>query len=305
MNIPIDQYLYNKVKKMADVKFTSKTGIYRSSWIVKKYKELGGKYSGKKNINKGLLRWFQEDWVDLNRPIKKNGKIIGYESCGRKNTNDRTIYPLCRPLKKITKDTPRTLQELTNKEINKAKKNKNILQRTNHIKFKFMHLYQMVVKFKDRIDFTPDYTPEQMFNLGVFSNGYFRPVYSSVLKKIIKNDYKKYKCLKNVPIKLMTYPFSEKGNETELPYKPEFNKYKVKTGTTLEFWEQSGWIVKGTNERGWVGWYCGFYDGKRTPDDERQIKRWKNIKTRFGKRKNKSQIIKQLLLQWAVNYEKI
>ena len=36
---PINKSLYDKVKKLADKKFNSKTGIYKSSWIVKEYKK--------------------------------------------------------------------------------------------------------------------------------------------------------------------------------------------------------------------------------------------------------------------------
>ena len=97
-----DKELYNKVKRMADKKFESKTGIYKSSWIVKEYKRLGGKYKGKKPSVKspGLKRWYKEKWVDLNRPIKNSkGKVIGYKSCGRKSTSknkysSKSKYPL-------------------------------------------------------------------------------------------------------------------------------------------------------------------------------------------------------------------
>ena len=51
------------------------------------------------------------------------------------------------------------------------------------------------------------------------------------------------------------------------------NKYNVKVGTTLEFWEQKDWITK-YHPYGWVQWYCDFYMGKRCSDDERQINRW-------------------------------
>mgnify|MGYP003317291098 CR=1 FL=1 len=54
------------------------------------------------------------------------------------------------------------------------------------------------------------------------------------------------------------------------------NKYKVKVCTTLEFWESKKWITK-HHPYGWVHWYCDFYLGKRGPDDERQIKRWKAL----------------------------
>lgn len=134
---PIDKNLYNYVKKLADKKFKSKTGIYKSSWIVREYKKLGGKYKGKKSSNKGLKRWYKEKWVDLNRPIKdKKGKIIGYKECGRsKIKNSKEKYPLCRPTHRITKDTPRTYSQISKKSILKAKKQKSKIKETGNIKF--------------------------------------------------------------------------------------------------------------------------------------------------------------------------
>jgi hypothetical protein len=133
MSEPFDKKLYEKVKKMATKKFTSKTGIYRSSWIVKKYKELGGKYKGKKSTT-GLKRWFKEDWVDLNRPIIKNNKIVGYQKCGRKSV-DKAVYPLCRPNKRISSKTPRTIKEISKKSISKAKKDKAKVRNKKNIQF--------------------------------------------------------------------------------------------------------------------------------------------------------------------------
>lgn len=37
--------LYEKVKKSADIIWKSSRGIYRSSWIVARYKKLGGTYT--------------------------------------------------------------------------------------------------------------------------------------------------------------------------------------------------------------------------------------------------------------------
>jgi hypothetical protein len=137
MSKPIDINLYNYVKKLADKKFESKTGIYKSSWIVKEYKRRGGKYKGKKSNKKGILRWYKEKWVDLNRPIKdKKGKIIGYKSCGRsKIKNSKEKYPLCRPTYKITKSTPKTYSEISKKSILKAKKLKGKVKGKKNIQF--------------------------------------------------------------------------------------------------------------------------------------------------------------------------
>lgn len=50
----------------------------------------------------GLKKWFGEKWVDLSRPIYKNGKLVGFEPCGRKKATEQSStkdYPKCRPLK--------------------------------------------------------------------------------------------------------------------------------------------------------------------------------------------------------------
>lgn len=135
-NLVSDPKLYNYVKKLADKKFKSKTGIYKSSWIVKEYKRRGGKYKSKRKSKSGLYRWYKEKWVDLNRPIKnKNGKIIGYHSCGRKKISSKSKYPLCRPTYKISNKTPIIYSKLSKKSIQKAKKDKSKLKHKGNIKF--------------------------------------------------------------------------------------------------------------------------------------------------------------------------
>ncbi|MPC27547.1 hypothetical protein E2C01_020720 [Portunus trituberculatus] len=56
-------------------------------------------------------------------------------------------------------------------------------------------------------------------------------------------------------------------------YDTEVNKFKVKCGGSLEMWEESGWIDK-QDPYGWFMWYCRYYQGRRSEDDERQIGRW-------------------------------
>lgn len=133
--MPIDKDLYKKVKKMADKRFLAPTSIYKSSWIVKEYKKRGGKYKGKKSNSKGLKRWYKEEWVDLNRPIKKNGKVIGYRKCGRKSIKSGEKYPLCRPRKRVTSSTPRTVKEISKKSINRAKREKSKIKHTGNVQF--------------------------------------------------------------------------------------------------------------------------------------------------------------------------
>lgn len=135
--IPINKSLYNYVKQLANKKFKSKSGIYRSSWIVREYKKRGGRYSGKKTSSKGLKRWYKEKWVDLNRPIRNSkGKIIGYKSCGRsKIKGSKGKYPLCRPSKRINRGTPKTYQSISSKSISKAKREKSRIKHKGNIKF--------------------------------------------------------------------------------------------------------------------------------------------------------------------------
>lgn len=82
MPIIDNQPLYDKVKKEAD-KIYAKPSAYKSGYIVKKYKELGGTYTDD-NKPKKLERWMNEKWQDVG----------GLE------------YPVYRPTKRISKDTP-------------------------------------------------------------------------------------------------------------------------------------------------------------------------------------------------------
>jgi hypothetical protein len=65
---------------------------------VKTYKERGGRYAGAgRKERTGLTKWFGEHWVDLSRPIREDGEVVGYEPCGRKRSDDPADYPKCRP----------------------------------------------------------------------------------------------------------------------------------------------------------------------------------------------------------------
>ena len=134
-----------------------------------------------------------------------------------------------------------------------------------------------MVFFKDYPDFQPNLTPREIFKLGSFGGTYWRPIYSSVTKRKYKNIHKKYpkSWWKDIPEEHLSSSVCDIS----------INKYKVRVGTSLKFWEDNNWITE-YDPYGWIEWYCNFYNGRRTPDDERQIKRWKGVageKGRFRK----------------------
>jgi len=150
-------------------------------------------------------------------------------------------------------------RKLRRKKMNKTKKNNN--------KSNFKNQSSKII-FDDYPEFTPNLTPKQMFELGSFGGTYWRPIKSKFFKKKLKNKHKKYIWLNDIDSDKLTRPFDE--------YDKKINKYGVKVGTTLEFWEEKGWINK-KDPYGWVQWYCEFYSGRRSKDDERQISRWSKL----------------------------
>jgi hypothetical protein len=125
------------------------------------------------------------------------------------------------------------------------------------------------LRFKEYPDFRPNLTPRQMFRLGSFGGTYWRPIYSRVTGKHYKNVHRRQfpkAWWANIHESYLSSP----------DYDKEKNKYKVKVGTTLEFWEGKNWIHE-KHPYGWVQWYCDFYNGKRCSDDERQISRWQGL----------------------------
>lgn len=93
--------LYKKAQKLADSTYT-RHSAYKSMFIVKTYKELGGKYSGKNT--KSTARWRQEKWIQV-IPYLTSGKKV---ECGRY----KDMPKVCRPLIRINDKTPTTLPEL-------------------------------------------------------------------------------------------------------------------------------------------------------------------------------------------------
>lgn len=138
-------------------------------------------------------------------------------------------------------------------------------------------------------DFKPDLTPKQMLELGVFGGKYM----TDCEKEFPKNWFVKAKLS------------PEKKD-------PSINFFKVDASKPLSHWKMKGWIDE-QDPRGWFQWYCRYFRGRRTLDDERQIKRWKAMK------RHVAQITKncdphdlrcrprqrQALLHWAYDSRKI
>jgi len=273
---PTDIKLYNKTKKYIYNKYP-KHSAYRSGLLVKRYKDEFTKkygkrrqpYMGKKTKKKGLSRWFREKW-------KNQRGEIGY-----KYQND--VY---RPSIRVTSNTPTTFKELNDKEIKKARTKKYLYGHVDRFKkngtggtkknmknMKSDNVIKPIKRdgkyyFKDQPEFNPNLSPKDIFSLGSFGGTYWRPIYSSVLHKHLKNIHKKYpeKWWGNIP----------EENLSSKEYDVTKNKYNVRVGTSLEFWESKGWI-KQQHPYGWVEWYCDFFMGKRSIDDDRQISRWKKL----------------------------
>ena len=113
------------------------------------------------------------------------------------------------------------------------------------------------------MDFGTNKTPVKIIKEGSFGDTYFRDIYSSVNDKFYKDSWKELKELKSI-VKKKFYCSDY--------YDVNVNKYGVKCGTSLRFWENKGWINK-QDPYGWFQWHFRYYLGRRSEDDKRQIKR--------------------------------
>ncbi len=110
MVIILDKELYDAVKAHAD-KVYDKPSAYKSMYVQKLYKQLNGRYKDDGKERK-LTRWKNEQWRDI----------------GNKS------YPVFRPTKRITKDTPLTVSEINKEDLQKQIKRKQIIKGTKNLK---------------------------------------------------------------------------------------------------------------------------------------------------------------------------
>jgi hypothetical protein len=137
-------------------------------------------------------------------------------------------------------------------------------------------------KFDEK--FKPTYTPLEMLRMGVFGGSYFRD------PKMIGNTPK---VIFTLDKKLWGMPDPD----------PSINHYKVLAGLDLNFWTDKN-LIHPDDPAGWFQWYIKYYYGRRHPDDQRQIRRWRSFVARHGAQAygNPRYIRqRQALLQWAWN----
>jgi len=132
-------------------------------------------------------------------------------------------------------------------------------------------------------NFKPQLTPKEMLEMGVFGGKYMTD------------------CKKEFPASWFKY-----AKLCPQKHDPKLNFFGVNASQSLAMWRKKGWIHP-DDPRGWFQWYCRYFMGRRCPDDERQIRRWKAMKRHIiqVRRNCVSGDIRcrprqrQALLQWA------
>lgn len=136
--------------------------------------------------------------------------------------------------------------------------------------------------------FQPQLTPAEMLAMGVFGGKYMTD------------------CTDEFPAE-----WFENAQLCHERHVPELNLFGVNASQPLSVWRAKGWIHH-EDPRGWFQWYCRYYRGRRGPDDDRQIGRWKAMERHIAQiRKNCPEGIlacrrkqRQALLHWAYDSTK-
>ena len=89
------------------------------------------------------------------------------------------------------------------------------------------------------MSFNPNKTPIEIIKEGAFGGTYFRDIYSSINGKWYRNSWKEFNFLRD-----MTKSSSSERIDPKLYlsnyYDVSVNKYKIKCGSSLRFWENKG-----------------------------------------------------------------
>lgn len=137
--------------------------------------------------------------------------------------------------------------------------------------------------------FQPELSPKEMLALGVFGGRYMTD------------------CTEEFPA-----DWFEDAKLCPERHDPELNFFGINASQPLSEWRRKGWIHE-ADPRGWFQWYCRYYRGRRSEDDERQIKRWRAMRRHIGQIKKHCQPgdlkcrrkQRQALLHWAYDARKI
>jgi len=207
-----------------------------------------------------------------------------------------------------------SVSNVRKKDAKKKKVNKNAPAPTQtNIEEKKQKIPKKIngyLKFKDHPEFTPTLSPSEVLKAGAFGGTYFRDIDSiPANKKFIGLDViKEFPAawFKGLDIdRMVCCPY----------YDARKNKFQEHCGGGLDMWENSGWISP-QDPYGWFQWYCRFFLGRRSTDDDRQIARWVCCAGKSGRWKSNltgkisrkgaalddhtvSPKIRQILLHWA------
>lgn len=137
--------------------------------------------------------------------------------------------------------------------------------------------------------FRPELTPGEMLELGVFGGKYMTD------------------CRAEFPSE-----WFKKARLCPAEHNPRLNFFGVNASQPLSVWRRKGWIYE-EDPRGWFQWYCRYYMGRRSVDDERQIHRWQAIRrhlTQLKKNCRKGDLRcrrrqRQALLHWSYDTRRI
>ena len=103
------------------------------------------------------------------------------------------------------------------------------------------------------MDLGANETPTEVIKEGAFGSTYFRDIYSSINGQWYKKTWKEFGQLKNIDQKFHCSDY----------FDVSVNKYGVKCGTSLRFWENEAWVNK-IDPYGWFQWYFRYWLGGRS-----------------------------------------
>ena len=118
------------------------------------------------------------------------------------------------------------------------------------------YAYDRVEPIGENFDpaFQPELSPPELLTLGVFGGKYM----TDCRNEFPSNWFDKAK-------------LSPKKRDSSL------NFFGVDASKPLSYWQEKGWIHP-DDPRGWFQWYCRYFMGRRHEDDDRQIRRWRNMR---------------------------